>query len=329
MVVVVSLLVLAGWLAWSPDPILGGSVTAAAPGHAPLPVDPASVGASSATGRPLPAATPGAQPVRATAAGGGLRLIVCVPPPLSAAVVVTLLRRPDFAPRVRFDDEVWRVFAADAGAGGRAACVLDRLARLGYQAVADRALPACGEVSFTAGELDDACVALGLGAHAVGYVALTGGGSERMVLVGAGELDVPDSDGEVWAWSASPFPGPHRAGAGRRIPAARTHALQVLRRAAPPTLRYLEPVTVPAGGVQQGWFVARVAWRSAPAASAARALVHLGPAADTPGGAAVGSVPLTSVESASVEWQLEGRPFGAWAWRSPTGALECLPAEPP
>lgn len=246
----------------------------------------------------------------------GLRLELDVAAECAETVLVALLRRSAFAPRVRLDEELWRAWrdGAEVRVADRAAQVFDRLARLGYQKLDERSVAsgsvAGDAVEFAAPLSAAACLAVGVGLRTVGYVDVAGGGVRRLPLVAAGEFDVGAPPGEAWAWSDCDFPGPHRAGVGQRLPAARAYTL-VLCRGETTTVRYFEPSVVPAEGVARGRFAPSVHPGSLPAAAEPGALVHTGPG-HRGGDLALG----TAAAGQGVEVRLEGNPFGSLERRS-------------
>jgi hypothetical protein len=144
-----------------------------------------------------------------------------------------LLRRQAFAPRVHFDAELWQAFAASplGDLAGMRAAITERLARLGYEKLDDRAWRDGEAQVLEHGTCTQAHIALALSAQAVGFTVIAGTDIEVRTC---GHAEVAsDVEGEVWAWSDSAFPGPHRAGAGRTVPAGQTHAVQIVRAPAP------------------------------------------------------------------------------------------------
>jgi hypothetical protein len=144
--------------------------------------------------------------------------------------LVRLLRRPEFAPNVRLDVELWSAFAS-GGRGdltGLASSVFDRLARLGWESVVERAWTDGVPVEVAGPVAADACLAVALSARSVGYARVGRSLAIDLSTFGAAELRV-DGDGELWAWSDSDFVGPHKVSQGSVVPAARTCAVQLAR----------------------------------------------------------------------------------------------------
>lgn len=323
------LLALAAWLLWPAD---AGASAVAVDGAVDGAVDvarAADVSTSAATvplARTVPAARAGAEPV-------GLRVRVRPASSLDSPGLLGLLRRPAFAPDVRFDDELWRVFV-DGQLGDLAAQrerVFDRLARLGYELVAERAWRHTHVVEFPAEIVADACFAVALTARGVGFVGVAGCCERDLRLFGAGELDAAGRADEVWAWSDSAFPGPHRVRPGSRLPAALAYALQVTGE--PTTVRYFDPVDVPAGGVARLSLAprARTCRLAIDSADRPGTLVHLGPTGDIGATCHASDVVVLGSFDAGVPFVLrqEGCPFGGFACRSPAGLRAVRAVDPP
>jgi len=224
--------------------------------------------------------------------------------------VVRLLRRPEFAPDVRLEDELWAAFAA--GPRGDlfelSAWVFDRLARVGYERVGERTWVGEDEVTFDregqgAGGTG-ATAAVALSAQAVGFLWQPGPGMHVLPIIGAGEVVLPDA-GPAWAWSEGAFPGPHDVGDGKPVPAAKTWVVQWLA-AAHRTLRYYDPVEPGAGGkATPSWTPARRTRVVTAAVGQPAALVHAWPAA----GRSL-RLPVGPPEGGSVVVHEEGRSPG-------------------
>jgi len=230
------LFTVAVWTAWperarpAPDvPSAIASGAAPAPGPAPQPI-----AAAEAIETPPPVAAevaPLPEPERAAVPTGPVSLRVLAAVETPGFGFARLLRRPEFAPRVRFDEELWKAFV-DGPRGDLAAlslAVFDRLARLGYESVVERPWRAAVPFEIDADTVGDSTVVVALSARAVGHARLTPG-ADMIDVQTFGAAEVRSTEpGDLWVWSDSGFPGPHRAGPGRLVPAARTCAVQIER----------------------------------------------------------------------------------------------------
>lgn len=248
---------------------------------------------------------------RAAAGGEGLRLVVVPSAGTPMAGRARLLHRPAFAPVVRFDAELWQVFSSgplgdvDEVAGR----VFDRLARLGYESVAEAAWVAPEPAVFAVGA--PAQLAVAFSGWSVGFVGLDGGRDARVVTWGAGEVAATGA-GDLWTWSGSPFPGPHRAGCGHLVPAAPSRVLEVAG-GERPALRYFLPLEIPPRGIGAPVLVPTARDRTLRAAEGAVgcAIVHVdGPDTEPSRDAAAVPVGCTGPDGALCVTET-GEPFGA------------------
>lgn len=329
------LLGLAAWLAWPND-----GRAASTPADVS---EPRTRGPTSSIGAPFATAS-----ASAITAPGSLRdaaprrdLVVHMRPAAGTPHfgIVRLLRRPAFAPDVRFDAELWQVFAG--GPRGDlielAASVFDRLARLGYEQVVEHPWARASDtgaltVSFATEIVRDAEVAVGLSAHAVGYLALpadAAGREPELTLFGVGEIALADGHDGAWAWSESSFPGPHRAGPGCPVPAAITRVLRVGR--TPLALRYHDPVDLVAGGVATPGWSSRTRTRVLRVAgdvSVDGALVHL-LRENVPPEPRYGLPLAPMCVAGAFMVREEGEPFGVFVRLLATGATQAIGIERP
>ncbi len=238
--------------------------------------------------------------------------------------VLLQLRRAAFAPRVRFDAELWNAFAEGSRGDLAALCaaIKDRLARVGHECVQERAWTHGEVLALDATATGDDCTAVAVSAYAIGFARLGGSGQLQIQTIGGAEL-YAEGEGELWAWSDSDFVGIHRAGAGRLVPAAPGRAVQNV--STPPCrVRFFAPFDASPSSVCVLTAVPGFVDRTFDGLSPTSTL-YLGP---SPTDADVElSMCVVIVRASAVGgWSLreEGKPFGAYMLQSGGGALRAI-----
>ncbi len=311
------LMVIAAWVAL-PEPVVGGGGDEQARlASAPSP------GSPSTLVLPIHQTAPGQLPARIESATAGS---LCVQAGVGTprVGVLLLLRRASFAPRVRFDAELWNAFAAGSRGDLTALCagIKDRLARVGYECVQEQGWMHGEVLALDATATGDDCTAVAVSAYAIGFARF---GVAREVLiqtVGGAEL-YADGEGELWAWSASDFVGIHPAGAGRLVPAAPGRAVQIVR-VPPCRVRYFAPFDASASSrcvlaVAPG-FVDRTFADLPPTST-----LYLGPT-QTEASVDPSQCVVIARAPAVAGWSLreEGNAFGAYLLQGNGGALRAI-----